>query len=88
MKTYLSILVICYLSSAIFGQTANEKIDREITEFRTRSFTGVSEKNRPSSRLLIVILYWSLFENLINRLFEKKMEILPISISEECVQEI
>lgn len=44
-------------------------------------FAGIPTENRPSSRLLIVILYWSLFENLVSRLFENAMQHLPESVS-------
>jgi hypothetical protein len=46
-------------------------------------FTGIPEERRPSPRLLIVILFWSLFENLMQRFFEAGMRSLPTAISRD-----
>lgn len=51
-----------------------------------KSFQAMPEENRPSQRIIIVILYWSLFENLINRLFERGMEMLPAAVSEDLLK--
>lgn len=48
MKILSSILAICFISSAIFGQTADEKIEREIIEFRTKIRNAVKTKDAES----------------------------------------
>jgi hypothetical protein len=48
MKIILSILAICLISSAIFGQTADPKIEREIIEFRANIRNAVKAKDAES----------------------------------------
>jgi hypothetical protein len=47
------------------------------------NFAGMPRERQPSSHLSIVILYWSLFENLIQRLLETALQSLPSSISRD-----
>lgn len=47
------------------------------------NFAGMPDERRPSSRLLVVILSWSLFESLMGRLLETAMRPLPPSVSKD-----
>lgn len=44
------------------------------------------QDKRPSPRVIIVILYWSLFEGLMDRLFEMAMREFPSSVSRDLLQ--
>jgi len=46
------------------------------------NFDGMPTERQPSSRLLIVVLSWSLFESLIGRLLEAAMRPLPALLQE------
>lgn len=48
MKNLLSLLTILLLASAVFGQTANVKLEREIIDFRTKIRAAVKAKDRKS----------------------------------------
>lgn len=46
-------------------------------------FDGMGEKEHPSQKLIIVILFWSLFEALMDKLFEHGMHNLSQAISKD-----
>ena len=47
------------------------------------NFAGMPDERRPASRLLTVILSWSLFESLMGRLLEAGMRTLPASVNKD-----
>ena len=47
---------------------------------------GLPQSKRPSPHLVIVILFWSLFESLMQRLLEKKASMLPPAIAEDLLR--
>lgn len=51
-----------------------------------RSFAGIPESARPSPRVLIVILFWTFFESLMQRLFETALKSLPGAISRDLLR--
>jgi hypothetical protein len=44
---------------------------------------GLPDERRPSSRLLVVILFWTLFERLMERFFEDAMKRLPPKVTRD-----
>jgi hypothetical protein len=51
-----------------------------------RRFAGIPAQTQPSSRVLIVILFWTFFESLMQRLFEAALKSLPNTISRDLLR--
>jgi hypothetical protein len=50
------------------------------------TFGGVPYDKKPSQRVLIVLLFWSLFEDLMNRFFNNGMRSLPAKVKDDLLK--